>query len=122
MHRLMNSGGVWRQRSAWWGHHPRWAPRSRGGSRGSVLPGQCEHGQRVLLCGEQLGSAREEAPPEPAEEKMKVTSMAIAAPRRPLGEKEHSGRFRKIKSTSMLFIDFFKMCVYKFTMKGGIMQ
>ena len=59
----------------------------------------------MLLCGE-LGSGREEAPPEEAEERMKVTSMAIAAPTRLLGGKRHSGSFRKIKSTSMLFTDF----------------
>ena len=32
----------------------------------------------MLLCGE-LGSGREEAPPEVTEERMKVTSMAITA-------------------------------------------
>ena len=62
----------------------------------------------MLLCGK-LGSGREEAPPEVAEERMKVTSMAIAAPRRPLGGKKHSGSFRKIKSTAMLFTDFLKI-------------
>ena len=68
-------------------------------------PGSVSSRPDVLLCGK-LGSGREEAPPEVAEERMKVTSMAIAAPRRPLGEKRHSGSFRKIKSTSRLFIDF----------------
>ena len=62
----------------------------------------------MLLCGE-LGSGREEAPPEVAEERMKVISIAIAAPRRPLGGKRHSGSFRKIKSTSILFTDFLKI-------------
>ena len=111
-------------RSARWGHHPRWAPRSRGGSRGSVLccplPGPLSPtraawaaGQRALLCGE-LGSGREEAPPEEAEERRKVTSMAIAASRRPLGTQEALEKLSQLPCYSLTFLKF---CFHKFTRK-----